>query len=174
MQRIERLAIITLCLVAATAALANADSAEPRPPGIPAQTFEQMKSLIGTWHGEGRRGPVTVTYSLTGRGSALIETFEDEGPSDGMSSVYHMDGEDLMVTHYCGAGNQPRMKAATFDPGEGLVRFDLMDVTNLSAPSAYHTREVELVLKDENHIEVKFDGEEEGKPFPVSFALTRQ
>ena len=32
-------------------------------------------------------------------------------------AVYHMDGPDLVMTHYCAAGNQPTMK---FKPGKAL------------------------------------------------------
>ena len=143
-------------------------------PGVAADpstaAFERLKSLVGTWTAEG--GEV-VTYALTGRGSAVVEMFERDG--GGMGSVYHMDGDALRVTHYCGAGNQPRMRGSSYDPKKGVLEFfDFVDITNLSAPDAYHTREISIVFKDENHIRLSFNGMEDGKEFPVVYELTRR
>ena len=43
-----------------------------------------------------------------------------------MATLYHLDGDQLMLTHYCSAGNQPRMRAATVST-EGVIEFHLLD-----------------------------------------------
>jgi hypothetical protein len=48
---------------------------------------------------------------LTGNGSALVESLIMGGVPT-MTTVYHLDEADLRMTHYCGAKNQPRLKAA--------------------------------------------------------------
>ena len=130
-----------------------------------ASAFERLKSLVGTWQVEGE--DETLTYSLTGNGSALIERFRS------MSSVYHMDGNDLRVTHYCGARNQPRMKAVSYRPEEGLLKFDFVDVSNLSAPDAYYTREIEITFLSEDRLRIRFNGLEKGEEQPVTLLLSR-
>ena len=55
------------------------------------------------------KGEESVVYKLTGAGSALVET-QFPGTGHEMVSVYHLDGDDLRMTHYCAAGNQPRVK----------------------------------------------------------------
>ena len=69
--------------------------------------FDRLKRLEGTWD-EAEYGRV-INYRLTGRGSALIEEFVGDPP---MTSVYHLDHDELRMTHYCNAGNQPRMVGA--------------------------------------------------------------
>jgi hypothetical protein len=48
-------------------------------------------------------------------------------------------GGALVLTHFCGAGNQPRMRATRIDDGGRQVAFEMYDITNLSDPQAYHT-----------------------------------
>jgi hypothetical protein len=137
--------------------------------GSYAAAFERLKSLVGTWEYESRDGETReVVYSLTGEGSALIERFRD------MSSVYHMDGDDLRVTHYCGVKNQPRMRAVAYEPAKGVLQFDFVDVTNVSDPDAYYTRQVRISFFDHDHAEVYFDGLKKGEASPVTIDLRRK
>lgn len=134
-----------------------------------AAAFERLKSLVGTWEYQSRDGETReVVYSLTGEGSALIERFQD------MASVYHMDGDDLRMTHYCGDKNQPRMKAVAYDPGKGVLQFDFVDVTNVAEPDDYYTREVRISFFDHDHAEVYFNGLKKGMAVPVTIDLRRK
>ena len=136
--------------------------------------FEELTQLVGTWKATDTEKPLHFRYHLTGGASALVETVYGNDLSDtSMSTVYHLDGEDLMLTHYCGAGNQPRMKAVSYDPERRLVRFDFLDVTNLASDGDYYTREVEIQIEDEDRLRVRFSGLEDGVEFPVEFRLVR-
>jgi hypothetical protein len=132
--------------------------------------FARLKTLVGTWDVEGGNSE-RVDYYLTGKDSALVERF---GGGRGMATVYHMDGDDIMLTHYCSAKNQPRMRSSRYDAENGILKFDFVDVTNLSKPTAYHTRELEIVFQDEDHIQLKFNGLHEGEEVPVTQSLTRR
>lgn len=177
MRKIEFVLILVLVIIVQLYSVASAAAGAPDTPEDFKAAFKELKTLVGEWEGQGQRGRVRVTYQLTGRGSALVETFYSESYDDAsessMSSVYHMDGDELMVTHYCGAGNQPRMKATSYRSDRGLVQFDFTDITNLSAPSAYYTREVELQIQDKDHLQVRFNGLLEGEERPAAFELTR-
>lgn len=120
------------------------------------EAFARLKRLEGTWD-EAEYGRV-IEYRLTGKGSALIEEFVGDPP---MTSVYHLDGNELRLTHYCNAGNQPRMKGASYD-GDNL-KFNFLDVTNLSAPDAYHTRTLDIEFHDDDHVVLKFVGRKENR-----------
>ena len=76
--------------------------------------LEQMKKLAGTWVEADKDGKptdkVVSVIKVTAGGSAVQETLFPGQPQE-MVSVYHMDGADLVMTHYCMLGNQPRMKA---------------------------------------------------------------
>ena len=105
--------------------------------------FERFKALAGEWegtfewsHGRGESGKLKATYYLTGNGSALVENLI-MGDAPTMTTVYHVDGADLRMTHYCGARNQPRLKATHVDESTGAIEFSFVDVTNATASPAY-------------------------------------
>ncbi len=100
--------------------------------------FEKLKSLVGTWENKHDDGAVTtVTYKVVSSGSAIVETMSYGKEPDAMVTIYHLDGAKLMMTHYCGAGNQPRMVAeASADPS--TLTFKYLDATNLKSPDDGH------------------------------------
>ena len=162
---LKRLAIIVVMACVAM----SAHAAENAKSNGYDEAFEQLKALVGEW--DIKDSPSRVTSHLTGNGTTLVEEFRGRR---GMASVYHMDNGNLMLTHYCSAGNQPRMRAVAYDPAEGSVKFDFIDVTNLSGPSAYHTRELEILFQDKDHIQLRFIGQEEGEEIAVAHSLVRQ
>jgi len=118
-----------------------------------------LKALSGTWQGKaewsgGRTGSyeMTATYRVSGNGSAVVEDLANAGVT-AMTSVYHEDGSDLRMTHFCGAGNQPRLKATRIDAAARLVRFEMVDMTG--RPGG-HVGEVELRLPDADHLTILF------------------
>ena len=98
---------------------------------------------------------MSVRYHLTAYGTALVEDLGAEN-AVAMTSVYHLDGKDLRLTHYCGAGNQPRLKAAQIDDDGARVRFSLVDVTNLKTPETGHVTAVELRLDGPRKMTIVF------------------
>jgi hypothetical protein len=127
-----------------------------------AKALNQLKTLAGNWEGTfewtGARsgnGAMKATYYPTGNGSALVENLiMDSAPV--MTSVYHLDGADLRMTHFCGAQNQPRLKAGQIDLAKGIIDFDFVDITNLRAPHAPHVHGLEMRLIDPNHLRITF------------------
>ena len=127
-----------------------------------ARALEQLKLLAGDWEGTAewtgaRTGsyPMNAAYYITGNGSALVENLISE-KAPVMTSVYHLDGNDLRLTHFCGAKNQPRLKAERIDLDHKAIDFDFVDITNLPSPDAPHVHGLEMRLIDSNHITVTF------------------
>jgi len=102
--------------------------------------FERMKKLAGAWTATASDGKqVRVTYEVIGNGSALVERETGMGDNhDGMETVYHLDGDKLMLEHYCMAGNQPRMRASGYNPQTGELKFDFVSAGNLKTPNDGH------------------------------------
>jgi hypothetical protein len=114
-------------------------------------SFDRLKTLVGQWEGSLAGATSKVSYRLVSNGSVLEETMKS-GKEDTMITIYHLDGDRLMVTHYCGAGNQPRM-VATPDPGKpDVIAFKFLDATNLSSTQVGHMRDLVLTLVDKDHI----------------------
>lgn len=107
------------------------------------KSYDAMKSLTGQWEGKDQMGnAVGVSYRMTGGGSALMSEIRTSKPghAEDMISMIHMDGERLLLAHYCMAGNQPRMQA-TISPDGKSITFDFVDGTNItSAPPGHMQR----------------------------------
>jgi hypothetical protein len=69
---------------------------------------------------------------------------------DGMVSMFAIDGNRLLMTHYCGAGNQPRM-IGTFSPDGKTLTFDFLDATNLASSQAGHMQHAVFTFADADH-----------------------
>jgi hypothetical protein len=134
---------LALSLLVLTATAAFAQSAAQK-------TFDRLKSLNGSWDGKSSDGkPVQVTFRDTAGGSALMSEIHGMD-AENMISMFHLDGPNrLMLTHYCGAGNQPRMTATTSSDGK-TITFDFLDGTNLSAGPG-HMQRVVFTVVDANH-----------------------
>ncbi len=86
-------------------------------------------SLPGNWTAatsDGRR--VRESFRLASNNSVLVETFTTASGRETVT-VYHPDGDGLMLTHYCAQGNQPRLRM--FDAAGDRARFAFVDATNL-------------------------------------------
>src|SRR5215831_13606332 len=95
------------------------------PPAPTNAGLEKMKKLAGTWVAADKDGKptdeVVSVIKVTAGGSAVQETLFP-GQDKEMLSVYHLDGADLVMTHYCMLGNQPKMKADPKAPAN-QIRF---------------------------------------------------
>jgi len=148
-----------LCVLLGCAATLSALSAEQT---ASSNALGQIKALTGNWSGTfkwtgGRQdsGSMNASYYVTGNGSAVVENLINES-TPVMTSVYHLDGHDLRMTHFCGAQNQPRLKARRIDLDHGAIDFDFVDATNLRSPDAPHVHGLEIRLIDPNHLTLTF------------------
>jgi hypothetical protein len=132
--------------------------------------FERLKQLVGDWQHadtkeEGLKGKTIVRYRLTAAGSAVAETIFP-GDEKEMISLYHLNGGQLEMTHYCCCGNQPRMRARTGDDKDELI-FEFAGGTNLNPANDKHMHDyrVRFVAPDRLHGEWEFyvDGKAAGK-----------
>ena len=93
----------------------------------PAQQFALIQSWEGRWQVE-ETTALEIVFEKTARGTAMIERWETGAGLHSMT-VYHMDGERLVATHYCPQGNQPRLESHGGKSDE--IRFAFVDVTGL-------------------------------------------
>jgi hypothetical protein len=64
--------------------------------------------------------------------------------------MFHLDGDRLILNHYCDAGNQPRM-VGTISPGGKTITFNFLDATNLLSSQVGHMQHVVFNLIDSDH-----------------------
>ena len=130
-----------------------------------AAIFDRFKSLEGEWTSESAEmGTVRASYHLVGGGSALEERFSgDKVPGGEMVTLYHLNGDRLMLTHYCAAQNQPRMVAKRLNPAKGEVDFAFLDATNLASANAGHMHNAKYQFVDNDHFTSEWQFFENGK-----------
>jgi hypothetical protein len=136
-----------LILLAATAALNMAQAKSPAADG-----FARLKALQGDWVDVegvfGEKGKVAVTYRVTGAGHTVIETFPVGTPNE-MVTVYHLEGDRIVLTHFCTSNTQPKMTS----PGlaGNAIAFEFAGGANVNpaTTSHMHTARIEFISADE-------------------------
>ncbi len=159
MKKLASLMIAAVAL-ASTFAVAQSDAQK---------AFATLKNMPGTWEGTSPEGPVKVTFKATAGGSSVMS--EILGKED-MISMFHMDGDRLLLTHYCAMGNQPRMQASISPDGK-TITFTYVDATNLSEPDAARMQRMVLTVLDSNHHTEQWVLVDHGKERSVTFDLHR-
>ena len=129
------------------------------------EALDVFKSLQGKWTTTGKNGEVrSATYQVVASGSAVQETFEmGDSENANMITLFHLNGNDLMLTHYCMAQNQPRMKAISISDDLKEIHFDFMDATNLLSPEQGHMHKAEFRFVDGDTFVSKWTFRENGK-----------
>lgn len=149
----------------------------PAPAGSGAAALEKLKALAGDWvEVEPKMGPagsVVESYRVTGAGSAVVSTLGPGTPHE-MVSVYHRDGSDLVMTHYCAAQNQPRLRTKTVTGNVIAMEFD--GGTNVDPAKDVHIHAVKIELLGPDEMRESWFGWKGGKPeeAPLVFHLKRK
>ena len=146
-----RIIVALLLAVTITAALAD----EHKSAIAPSAAFDKMKTLQGAWVGSmvdgGKEYPATASFKLMSDGSALMGTMGEGTPYE-MVTIFHMDGKELMGTHYCAAHNQPRFVAvAGGDPNRVVFKFK--DGTNIGPHDGYMQQVTFIFAGPDHHTE---------------------
>ena len=142
----------------------------------PESMLAAMKSLEGEWTQTDEKGVVTTAavFKTTSNGSVVREIMFP-GAAHEMTNMYHMDGKNLIATHYCAAGNQPRMRAVAAD-GKSIA-FGPDSVTNLAKPDDTYMGSMVVTFVDADHVTVDWTSLKNGKPdasHNVKFTMARK
>jgi hypothetical protein len=158
--------LVSGLVLLAFAAGARSEDKTKAPAKSPHPGLERLKKLAGTWMEADKDGKptdkVVSVIKVTAAGSAVHETLFPGQPHE-MISVYYRDGDDLVMTHYCALGNQPRMKADPKSP-PNQIRFQFAGGSNLDPAKDMHMHEGTLTFVDEDHIEFSGVAWVGGKP----------
>jgi len=136
------------------------------------KALDRFKSMVGTWSGKSAQGqPAEVTYRLMAGGTSVMA--ESMMGDEALTSMLYVDGDRLLMTHFCPSNNQPRMKA-TISPDGKTVSFDFLDATNLASPQAGHMHRAVYVFVDPEHYSEDWTWKREGKDAHFQFDLQRK
>jgi hypothetical protein len=100
-----------------------------------ATAFRQLSALAGTWrNAEQPKSTLRIRFYLTAGGTVLVESWERAGGEPHSLTLYHRDGANLVATHYCPQGNQPRLSLA---PSAKTLAFTFRDASDLDAGESH-------------------------------------
>jgi hypothetical protein len=157
-----RLGVGVLALLPLLAVAGDAPAKKP---------LDALKALAGKWERQGTPG-VAVEFRVIAAGSTVIETMLPGTPEE-MVNLYTMDGDRLLMTHYCAMGNQPRLKLVSSDNGK--FKFEFVDASNLASRDDEHMDALLLTIQGPDQITEEWNSFKEGKSGEhAEFKLTRK
>jgi hypothetical protein len=144
---------VVFVLIAATAFAADTTTTH----SDAQKSFDTLKTLAGSWEGrvttvppspdiDGK--PVQASLRVTSMGNAIMHEMTGAGRPDDPITMLYLDGDRLLLTHYCDAGNRPRMVARTSADGK-TVEFDFLDVAG--GTQYGHMHHAVFTVIDANH-----------------------
>ncbi len=138
-----RILLPVVLLSISAVAFAQHDMPKSDAPKSDAQkSFDQLKTLAGTWH-------ATITTDPPVKEMGNGETGKDDPTKyDHPVTMFYLDNDRLILTHYCDAGNRPRM-AARVSPDGKTVEFDFLDVAGNTQYG--HMQHALFTFIDANH-----------------------
>ncbi|MBL8757754.1 MAG: hypothetical protein JNK35_04900 [Phycisphaerae bacterium] len=171
-------ATLSLAVAAGMAPLGEASQqpagAGAAAPAKKATLLDKLKPLAGTWEmtADGKK-QVAIVSKVTSAGSVYCETMFP-GSDHEMTNMFHMDGDDMVITHYCAMGNQPRMRCKG-ESAPGVFVFTFDQGTNVSKGQPYMGH-LKLTIVDKDTIKHEWESLVDGKPgeHKVTLELSRK
>ncbi len=140
-------------------AVAQSDAHMPtkQTPSPAQESFEKLKTLAGSWVGQLTTFPpfpdvegkfAQFSLRVTSRGNALVHELSTSTLPDHPVTMFYVDEDRLLLTHYCDAGNRPRM-VGKISPDGKTLEFDFLDLSGGNQKG--HMHHAVLTFIDENH-----------------------
>jgi hypothetical protein len=167
------LPVILMSMLISTVAIAQTDGQK----SDAQKSFDALKVLAGSWEGMIKTNPPTpeadgkhvqAILRVTSMGNALMHEMKVEGRPDDPITMLYLDEDRLTLTHYCDAGNRPRMVAKASADGK-TVEFDFVDVAGSTQyghmhhavftmiDANHHTEDWTFMVPGDKHVQAHFD-----------------
>lgn len=158
-----RFMLCILLLSAVTAAFAQSGAA---PQSDAQKSFALLKTLAGSWEGTPTMVPAQTGHSdmpglmqvslrVTSNGNAIMHEMKGKDQpgvkskdNDDPITMFYVNGDQLLLTHYCDAGNRPRM-TGKLSPDGKTVEFDFLDISGSTQHG--HMAHAVFTIIDANH-----------------------
>jgi len=117
-----------------------------------AQQLGHFLAMEGDWRivgGDHAQGASHI-YRTIANDTVVVET-AFPGEAHEMITVFHLDGPNLVMTHYCAAGNQPYMVAE--HPSGDKVHFSFAGASDLNDPKDPHMRDASYHFIDRDRVD---------------------
>ena len=124
--------MLLICLLAPAAIVFAQDNA-PKSAGEQSdakKAFEKLKTLTGSWQGTVMGSmSVNVTIRLASSGTTILHEATGDGkrPPNHEITMFYVDGDRLLATHFCDGGNRVRWEGKMSPDGK-RIEFSFLDV----------------------------------------------
>ena len=88
-------------------------------------------------------------------------------------TIFTIDGDHLIATHYCSAKNQPQTATAAIADAQKSLTFSLVRLTRLKSPDAFHNTGLTVIQEDNDHLTQEWLYQAKGKTGKNVFHFTR-
>ena len=124
---------LVICLLAQGIAIAQNPASKPATPARQSdaqKAFEKMKTLAGTWQGTIMGISINVTIRVASSGTAILHEANTDsgGPPKHEITMFYVEGDRLLATHFCDANNRARFEGRMSPDGK-TSEFNFLDVT---------------------------------------------
>ena len=152
-------------LAASALAVGIAAAAPGASPTASSPALDRFKGLVGDWVAAEdsemvKKGDLVASYHLTAGGSAVVEELMP-GMQHQMTTVYYLDGKDLVLTHYCMNGNQPHMRAKA--PNGSKIEFAFAGGSNIDPKTSEHMHQAAFDFVGPNELRSTWTEWSQGK-----------
>jgi hypothetical protein len=169
------LAALMICLLAlASAALAQEPQKAPAVQSDAQKAFKKMKTLVGSWQGTVRNIPINFTIRAASSGTAILHEGNTigGGPPNHEITMFYLDGDRLLATHYCDAGNRSRWEGKMSPDGKA-IKFSFLDV--VGGTQGGYLKDMVITMTDADHHIVEFTFVmPDGKPIELRGEFQRE
>jgi len=144
-----------LIILVATAAVVLAQDNPPKAAAAQSdakKTFEKMKTLAGSWQGTVMNIPINFTIRAVSSGTAILHEGDTSGggPPKHEITMFYVEADRLLATHYCDAGNRSRWEGKMSPDGKA-IEFSFLDVAG-STRGGYLKYMVITMIDPDHHI----------------------
>jgi hypothetical protein len=131
------------------------------------KAFATLKTLAGSWQGKVMDISIDFTIRAVSSGTAILHEGNTGGgqPPNHEITMFYLEGDRLLATHYCDGGNRSRLEGKMTPDGKA-IEFSFIDVTG-STRGGYLKDMVMTVIDADHHLVVITFVMPDGKLMPL-------
>lgn len=165
-----------LIMLFAAVAVVRAQDTQPKAAGAQAdakKAFAILKTLTGSWQGTIMDTPISFTIRAVSSGTAILHEghTSKDGPPKNEITMFYRDGDRLLATHYCDAGNRSNMEGKLSADGKS-IEFSLLEVVGSTRGGYLKDLAITMIDADRHVIALNFVMPD-GKPIPLRAEFQR-
>jgi hypothetical protein len=114
------------------------------------KTFAKLKTLAGSWRGTIMGISINFTIRAASSGTAILHEGNTSGgqPPNHEITMFYLDGDRLLATHYCDAGNRSHLEGKMLPDGK-TIELGFLDV--VGSTRGGYLKGMVLTIIDANH-----------------------